>query len=224
MTPQELYQQALADHGRGDVQAACEKLEKTLALAPDFEDAYEALSVLLHNEKLYDDAIAVIRRWIRLNPSAIMAQTNLSRCYVAKGMILEAENAQAEARRLGWKADLESKKKAMPAEDFEARITKYKKVIEFDPSDVLGYFSLGSVYLEAKRFRDAADTFEKAVDVSPSHSASWLNWGLAVQGLGDKVKARRIWQQGLEAAKAQGDMLTEKKMESHLRGLETKSD
>ena len=108
----------------------------------------------------------------------------------------------------------------MPPADFEDRITRYKKVIGYDPKDVLGYFSLGSVYLEASRFRDAADIFEKGVSVDPAHSASYLNWGLAVQGLGDTIKAAKIWREGIEAAKARGDMLTEKKMESHLRALE----
>ncbi len=222
LSSRELYEQALIDHRQGTFEAARDKLTQAIELSPSFQDAYEALAVLLFNLKQYDDAIAVIRRWIKLNPNAIMAQTNLSRCYVAKGMILEAENAQAEARRLGWKAELEGKKKEMPAADFEDRIARYKKVIAYDPADVLGYFSLGSVYLEAGRFRDAADAFEKGAAVDPVHSASYLNWGLAVQGLGDKVKAAKIWRQGIEAAKARGDMLTEKKMSSHLRALENK--
>ncbi|MBP9865697.1 MAG: tetratricopeptide repeat protein [Candidatus Omnitrophica bacterium] len=215
-----LYNEALKDHARGDLVASQTKLQQALTLSPDYEDALEALAVLLFNVKHYDESITVIRRWIKINPNAIMAQTNLSRCYVAKGMILEAENAQAEARRLSWKSELETKKKDMPAPDFEDRITRYKKVIGYDPKDVLGYFSLGSVYLEASRFRDAADVFEKGIEVDPTHSASYLNWGIAVQGLGDKIKAQKIWLNGIEAAKARGDMLTEKKMESHLRALE----
>jgi len=216
----ELYEQALKDHGQGAFESAQEKLRQALALSPEDEDALEALAVLLFNLKRYDASIEIIRLWIKVNPSAVMAQTNLSRCYAAKGMILEAENAQAEARRLSWKAELEGKKKEMPAADFEDRILRYKKVIGYDPKDVLGYFSLGSVYLEASRFRDAADTFEKGVAVDPTHSASYLNWGLAVQGLGDKVKAAKIWREGIAAAQTRGDMLTEKKMESHLRAVE----
>lgn len=215
-----LYEDALKNHGLGDFETAQAKLQQALEISPEYEDALEASAVLLFNQKKYDASIEIIRRWIKVNPSAIMAQTNLSRCYVAKGMILEAENAQAEARRLSWKAELEDKKKVMPPADFEDRISRYKKVIGYDPKDVLGYFSLGSVYLEASRFRDAADTFEKAVEVDASHSASYLQWGLAVQGLGDKVKAAKIWQEGIETAKLRGDMLTEKKMESHLKALE----
>ena len=215
-----LYHEALKDHKNGAWAAARVKLEDILTQAPDFEDAYEALAVLFYNEKLYDDSIRTLQRWIKVNPHALMIQTNLSRCYQAKGMIAEAEAAQAEARRLTWKAELEGKKKEIPAADFEDRIARYKKVIAYDPADVLGYFSLGSVYLEAGRFRDAADTFEKAVSVNPEHSASYLNWGTAIENLGDKIKARKIFEKGIETAEKQGDILTAKKMESHLRGLE----
>ncbi len=215
-----LYQEALRDHKQGAWDSARAKLEKVLAGAPDFEDAYEALAVLLFNQKHYDDAIRILQRWIKIDPHALMIQTNLSRCYQAKGMIAEAEAAQAEARRLTWKAELEDKKKEMPAADFEERIARYKKVIAYDPADVLGYFSLGSVYLEARRFRDAADTFEKAVSTSPIHSASYLNWGMAMEGLGDKIKARKIFEKGMTVAQKQGDVLTEKRMDSRLRALE----
>jgi len=221
---QELYTSALQDHRRGDVAAAQSKLHKALAISPDYEDALEALAVLLYNLKKYDESITLIRRWIRVNPNAVMAQTNLSRCYVAKGMILEAETAQAEALRLSWKTELETKKKTMPAQDLENKITRYKKVIEYDPKDVLGYFSLGSVYLEALRYRDAADVFEKAVSVQPDHTASYLNWGLSLEGLGDPSKAAQIWRNGIAVAQKTGDMLTEKKMQSHLRNLKKTSE
>ena len=219
-TPEELLESALRDHGRGDIAQAIQKLRRTLELAPRSEDAAEMLAVLLYNEKQYDAALDVLKNWIRLNPRAIMAHTNLSRCYVAKGMIMEAEAAQAEARKLGWMAELASKKSAMPVPDFEERIARYRKVIEFDPADVLGYFSLGSVYLEAGKPRDAADTFEKAVSVNAGHSASYFGWGQALEGLGDKAKARKVYIRGIEAAEKSGDMMTQKKMESRLHAVE----
>src|SRR5690349_2045125 len=126
-----------------------------------------------------------------------MAHTNLSRCYVAKGMIAEAEHEQAEARRLTWKAELKSKKAVMPKADYDAQIERYKKIIEFDPADVLGYFSLGTVYLECGRKREALDTFEKAVQVDPKHTASYLGLGQALESLGDVEKAKKIYRQGI---------------------------
>ena len=216
----DLYHEALSDFRDHRLEEAAQKLEKVLQENPAFEDAYEALSVILYNQKKFDESISVLKKWIALNPRAIMAHTNLSRCYVAKGMILEAEHEQAEARKLTWTAELKAKKMEMPKVDVSAQIERFKKVIEFDPADVLGYFSLGTVYLDAGMKRDAVDTFEKAVSVDPKHSSSYLGLGQALEALGDKEKAKRIYQQGIKVADERGDMMTQKKMESRLRNLD----
>ncbi|MBI3314260.1 MAG: tetratricopeptide repeat protein [Candidatus Omnitrophica bacterium] len=215
----DLYHEALEDHRKNLDESAVEKLNRVLADSPGFEDAYEALAVILYNLKKYDDAIAVIKKWIVLNPNSIMSHTNLSRCYVAKGMILEAEHEQGEARRLTWKADLKAKKMEMPKVNYEDQIARFKKVIEYDPQDVLGYFSLGNAYLESGKKREAVDTFEKAVQVDPKHTSSYLGLGMALESLGDFEKAKRIYLQGIKVAEVQGDMMPQKKMESRLKAI-----
>lgn len=216
----DLYHSALEDYKQGRYAKAEEKLRQILLENPAFEDAYEALSVILYNQKRYDDAIEIIKKWIVMNPSAIMSHTNLSRCYVAKGMILEAEHEQAEARKLTWKAELKEKKKEMPKVDYAELIGRYKQVIELDPADVLGYYSLGNAYLDAGKKREAVDTLEKAIEVDPTHSASYLSLGLALEALGDTPKARRIYERGIQVAAERGDMMTQKKMESRLSHFE----
>ena len=215
----DLYHEALADYRENRFEEAAEKLTRVLAGSPSFEDAYEALSVILYNQKQYDPAIVLIKKWIGINPDSVMAHTNLSRCYVAKGMILEAEHEQAEARQLTWKAELQSKKKAMPKVDFEEQIARFKEVIELDPADVLGYFSLGNAYQDSGRKREAMEAFEKAVEVDPGHSSSYLGLGLSLESLGDFEKAKKIYARGIKVAEGRGDMMTQKKMEAHLRRL-----
>lgn len=216
-----VYHDALHQY-QSDPEAAVQQLRGLIEKDPAFEDAREALTVMLYNQKRYDDAIQTAKQWIAVHPQSIMARTNLSRCYVAKGMIAEAEREQAEARRLTWLRELKDKKKAMPQVHYPEQIERFKQVIAFDPKDVLGYFSLGRVYLEAGQKREAVDTFEKAVQVDPKHSASYLGWGEALQALGDTQKARRIFEQGIRIAESQGDVMTQKKMESYLRALGTK--
>lgn len=216
---QQEYQEALKDYGEGRLERAETALRSVLKKNPRFEDAYEALSVIFYNQKRYDEAIDLLKKWVRVNPNTVMAHTNLSRCYVAKGMIDEAEHEQAEARRLSWKAELKTKTQARPKADIEAKIQKYKKIIEMDPKDVLGYYSLGQVYLEGGRKREALDTFEKAVQVNPDHSSSYAALGEVLEGLGDKSKARTVYEQGIKVAEKQGDMMPQKKMETRLRKL-----
>lgn len=219
----ELYHEALQDFREKRLAEAEAKLRSLIQSNPSFEDAYEALSVILYNQKKYDEAIEILREWLKLNPDSIMSHTNLSRCYVAKGMILEAEHEQAEARKLTWKAELKAKKLEMPKVDIAGQIKRFKQVIELDPSDVLGYFSLGSAYLDAGQKREAIETFEKAVEVDPAHSASYLGLGLSCEALGDLKKAGEIYQKGIQVAAERGDLMTQKKMESRVTALGEKA-
>ena len=125
MTTKDLYHEALADYRENRPDQAVEKLKKLLEEISGFEDAYEALAVILYQQKKYDEAIELIKKWIAVNYESVMAHTNLSRCYVAKQMILEAEHEQAEARRLTWKAELTAKKIDMPKIDYAEKIERY---------------------------------------------------------------------------------------------------
>lgn len=220
----ERYQKALSDYQSSDnVSSVLAALESLILDFPIFEDSYEALSVIFYNLKRYDEAIATLKKWLRLNPNSIMAHTNLSRCYVAKGMILDAEHEQAEARRLTWKAELKAKKEKAPLIDSDEQILRFKQVIELDPKDVLGYFSLGKVYFEAGKVRDAIDQLERGLRVDPEHSSSYLLLGQALEKFGDKLKAKEIYRQGIIAADRKGDMMNVKKMQAYLEALQDQS-
>ena len=223
-----LYQEALALFRSGDLTQATQKLEEATKLDPAHVDALEVLGVLYSKVDRLDDAIETMKRLARVAPNHVMAHANLSRFYVAKGMILEAEQAQAEARRLSWKAELKAQNiKAKSAEEesrdqekeIQRRIERYQKVIDLDPNDVLGYFSLGSAYLDAKRLSDAKFAFEKAIEVDPHHSPSYFNLGLSLESLGQKDEARRIYQKGIPVADSRGDVIPLKKMQARLEML-----
>jgi tetratricopeptide (TPR) repeat protein len=217
-----LYHEALSDYRENRLNDAADKLAHVIEEFPAFEDAYEALSVIFYNLKRYDEAIDLLTRWRKVNPDSVMCHTNLSRCYVAKGMIAEAEREQAEARRLTWKAELKAKKIEMPKVDYAEQIARFKEVIELDPEDVLGYFSLGNAYLDSGMKREAMDTFRKAVEVNSRHSASYLGLGSALEELQDYAKAKETLEKGIRVAEAQGDVMTQRKMEARLRSIEGK--
>lgn len=166
-----------------------------------------------------DDAIETAKKWIRLNPQAKMAHTNLSRFYMEKGMIAEAEHEQGEARRLGWIEELRQKKLEMPKVDPQEKIERFKKVIALDSNDVLGYYSLGGAYLENGRYREAIEVLSKGIGVDPHHSSSYLALGQAYQAAGEKEKAVEIFRKGIGVAETRGDVMTQKKMEARLRQL-----
>ena len=220
MNHEDLFKDALHDHKNNLTESACQKLRQAIQLNSDFEDGYEALAVILINQDKIAEAIEVIAVWLKINPDAVMAYTNLSRCLMRQGKIPEAEEAQAKAMTLGWRQAAGLKPNAEPPKtDNLEKIERYKQVIELDPSDVLGYFSLGNAYLDAYKKDLARQTFEQAVKVDPEHSSSYFGLGQAWEALGDKQKAAEVYRQGITVADKKGDMMTQRKMESRLRTL-----
>lgn len=220
MKPEELFKQALLHFKNGQTEEACKKLSHTIEIDSKFEDGYEALAVILINQDKISEAVQIIAEWLKINPNAVMAYTNLSRCLMRQGKIPEAEEAQAKAATLGWRQAAGLKPQAEPAAvDNLEKIQRFKKVIELDPADVLGYFSLGNAYLDAYKKDLARQTFEKAVQVDPEHSSSYYGLGQAWEALGNKEKAVEIYKQGIAVADKKGDMMTQRKMEARLRTL-----
>lgn len=220
-----LYQESLVDFREGREDEACQKLAQAILAQPDYEDAYEGLAVILYNLKNYDESMGILKKWIEVNPNAVMAHTNLSRCYMSKGMIQEAEDEQALALQMGWResAGLDPKDET-PKVDYMEKIERYKKVIDLDPQDVLGYFSLGNAYLDAYKKQQAVDTFKKAVEVDSKHSSSYYGLGQAYEAMNQFQEAKTIYQKGIQVADEQGDIMTQRKMESRIRTIEKRTE
>ncbi len=220
MTPQDLFKQALEDYKNNLSDSACNKLWHSLEIDSTFEDGYEALAVILINQEKINAALDVLRQWLKINPNAVMAYTNLSRCLMRQGNIPEAEEAQAKAATLGWRQAAGLKPNADPPKvDYMEKIERFKQVIELDPLDVLGYFSLGNAYLDVYKKDLARQTFEKAVQVDPDHSSSYYGLGQSWESLGNKEKAVEIYKQGIVIADKKGDIMTQRKMEARIRTL-----
>ena len=219
MTPfssQKLYDEALKLFKENKLDEAIKMAESILENDPAFEDAYEALAIFYLKVDRVDDAIEIAKKWIRLNPRSKMAHTNLSRFYVQKGMIAEAEHEQGEARRLSWIEELTQKKMKMPVVNPQEKIARFKKVIELDPADVLGYYSLGDAYLENNLYQEAASAFLEGLRVDPNHSSSYYGLGQAYQALGENQKAKETYEKGIRVADERGDVMTAKKMQARL--------
>lgn len=227
-----LYQESLQLFRSGQLHEAVSRLEESISLNPKSADALEVLGVLYEKTDRLDQAIETMKQLAHMSPNHVMAHVNLSRFYVQKGMILEAEQEQGEARRLSWKEELRAQKTGEktkvenPGEEakareqeIESRIERYRKVIALDPADVLGYFSLGSALLEAKRLDGARAAFEQAVSVNSEHSPSYFNLGLVLESLGRKEEAVKIYETGIPVAEKRGDMIPLKKMQARLAML-----
>jgi tetratricopeptide (TPR) repeat protein len=206
-------------------------LKDALTLAPEYEDAYEALGVILHRHHRTDEAIHYMMLLAKINPNCVMAHSNLSVFYVSKGMIQEAEAEKAIAAQLEQHRELNAvqAERAAQAErehiraEAEMRIAMFKEVLEIDPEDAIANMGLGGAYIQLEQYAEAIPYLETAARVQKDYSAAWLNLGKCHEFLGQREAAINAYTEGVAAASRKGDLMPMKEMQRRLQGIEIPS-
>jgi len=227
-----LYDEALAvfeqDEADQDV-SAIDYLRESILLEPTFEDAYEALGVILHRHHRVDEAIHYMKKLEALNPDCLMAHTNLSVFYVAKGMIEEAEQEKAKAAvlQIQHTRDARNAEEIAVAErerirsEAKERIGMFEEVLEIDPDDALATYGMGAAQMQLNEYEKAVPFLERATDLQKDYSVAFLNLGKCLEFLGRVDPAQEVYRRGIAAANRKGDLMPMREMERRLRALET---
>ncbi|MCC6143802.1 MAG: tetratricopeptide repeat protein [Candidatus Hydrogenedentes bacterium] len=226
-----LYEAALGafEQDRNDERdEAIELLKEAILLQPAFEDAYEALGVILHRHHRVDEAIHYMRRLEALNPNSVMAHSNLSVFYMTKGMIAEAEDEKARAAQLEMKQELDARTAQRTAEaerarlraEAESRIAMFLEVLEIDPEDPIATMGLGSAYMQLDRPADAIPDLRAAACAKKDYSAAFLKLGQCQEIIGDHMGACETYRQGIAVASRKGDLMPLREMERRLKALQ----
>lgn len=111
------YLAGLALFGKNQHAEAITEFRKALELSPDWAEGLHALATAQSKLGLHDEAIATIQRVIELEPGDPFAHTSLSIFLQRKGLIPEAEKAQAQARMASWKQELKKNPNAPPPDN-----------------------------------------------------------------------------------------------------------
>ena len=83
-----------------DYKGAISDLEKAIELDPEFDLALNALAESYNKLGDLDKAIDIAKKYVESSPKDPVAHTALSRLYVQKGMIAEAEQEMAISNQL----------------------------------------------------------------------------------------------------------------------------
>jgi tetratricopeptide (TPR) repeat protein len=73
-------------------------------------------------------------------------------------------------------------------------IAMYKQIVEAYPNDVLSNYNYGLLLQENKDLENAKLQYEKVAQLNPSFSQTYYVLGLVYWDLGEKEKAKNIWQ------------------------------
>jgi folate-binding protein YgfZ len=203
-------------------------LERAIAVAPGYADAYETLGVVLGRHRRFEEAIAVMRRLLEVDPDSVMAHTNMSVYHNQLGRTDEAEaearaaavKAMARQRREKGRVDEERQQREREAADRSRREEMFRQVLAIDAEDALANFGLGQLKVEAGAHVEAVPLLERALATDPGHSAAYLALGRAWEGLGDDDRAREVYSNGVRVAARRGDLKTAAAMHERLGRLD----
>jgi tetratricopeptide (TPR) repeat protein len=113
-SPLDFYKAGLELFGKNRFPEAISEFEKAIAGRPNWTDALHALATAQSKSGDHDAALATIARVIASDPDDPFSYTSQSIFYQRKGLIPEAEKAQAQARMASWKQDLKKNPNAPP--------------------------------------------------------------------------------------------------------------
>ena len=183
-------------------------LQEAILLHPAFEDAYEVLGVILNRHHRVDEAIYYMQRLGEMNPDCLMAHTNLSVFYLAKGMIEEAETEKAKAAVLQIQKASDEHQAQKLAEEDRARIQRealeriemFQEVLEIDPDDAIATFGLGKAYIQLNQHKEALPHLRHACEIKKDYSAAFLDLGTCLEFLERGDEATDIYKEGIATA------------------------
>lgn len=207
--------------------SAIPMLKEAILLQPSFEDAYEVLGVILNRHHRVDEAIYYMNRLKELNPNCIMAHTNLSVFYLAKGMIEEAEVAKAQSAVLQIQHATDDRKAQEMAaqertriqDEARERIEMFLEVLEIDPDDSVATFGLGKAYVQLSQYEEAIPHLLHATEVQKDFSAAYLDLGKCYEFLERLEEAQETYRMGIAIASRKGDLMPMREMERRLKSL-----
>ena len=98
-------------------------------------------------------------------------------------------------------------------------ITNLERLINGPRDGALLRYSLGNEWLKAGDPTQAVECLSAAVTADDRYSAAWKLLGKAHLELGQREQAEAAWQQGIQAAQANGDAQTVKEITVFLKRL-----
>jgi TolB-like protein/Flp pilus assembly protein TadD len=191
----------LADYGfiaPGDaLEKARTAAEKALELDANSAEAHTSLAwIRSHFEWRWDDACALYRRAIELNPGYATAHHWFASDYLV--LVGRFDEAMAEIEIANGLDPLsmiiqEGKGYILTLRGrYEEAIVQYRRMREMDPSFYKSYTSLGRVYLQCGAYADAIEMLRKGREIAGDLPTIVSALGQAYALAGDHAQARKL--------------------------------
>ncbi len=96
----------------------------------------------------------------------------------------------------------------------------FKQMTQQFPDSPMGFFSLGRLYVDEKRWAEAAVALGAAVRLDPNYAAAFVALGDAHAGAGKKDDAKAAWQSALDTPHGRRDASLQADLEQRIRDID----
>ena len=155
----------------------------------------------LFSEKKYDEAIALLKQFLEINPNVYQAFIGIGDCYREKGELeqaLEEYNKALEQAKKDESMGKEMTAKAlarigecyMRKEDFETAQDYFKLSIESYPENEILAYNVGEIYFSNHKIDEAIHYFELSTQIKSDWGPPYLKLGYAYLNKGDYENAK----------------------------------
>ncbi|HEY8559331.1 MAG TPA: tetratricopeptide repeat protein [Pyrinomonadaceae bacterium] len=171
---------------------AVSALEKATALRADFFNAFYNLGIVYDNLGRYSDALTTIQKAVALDATSVAARTEMCQLYLASKKFTEAVpcyEALLEMNARGIRVRANYGIALLKAKQFEKALAVLRENTELFPNEALTHNALGMLLFEKKKYRQAADCFNRAIEVNPRFEPARFNLALVELARNDRGAA-----------------------------------
>jgi len=99
------------------------------------------------------------------------------------------------------------------------RVAMFRQFIERSPGDPFPRYGLAMEHKARGQLQESIAAFDALIESFPEYVAAYLQAGGVVAAAGDRARAREIFERGIAAATAKGDLHAKKELEAALSDL-----
>lgn len=143
------------------------------------------------------EAVEAFNRALSIDANLRLAQINLSIAYY---YLPDADRAKAAAEKalamdhsapqphfiLGLIARTDN--------HFDDAIKEFQAVLTIDPDDVATNVNIGQIYMQQRKYREAIDSFRRALVLEPYHETALYNLGISLTRTGAREEGQQVLQ------------------------------
>jgi tetratricopeptide (TPR) repeat protein len=199
-SPVLLYNLAVEEANRGDLQQAMTNYRHAIAINPHYASALLNLGNLLRREGQNSEAVATYQQLLRLDPENAEAWTDLGNAYTQTGSWGEAERAYEKAinlRPANVQAIIDLGALFQRQGQLENAKRQYEHAIAVDPRQGVAYCNLGTVFLQQGDTKAALNALKKSIDLDPTYPAAYFDLGVAYERTGSPDSAIEMYKKAL---------------------------